>query len=973
MNPFALSGLLTGITSSVLALVVYAKAPDRRPNRLWALFALAVAVWGFGAYRIAITTHAPTALLWWKIAHIGVIFIPILFLHFNYVFLNIRRIRLILLTYACGIGFLLANLLTDWFIKDVRLVFGSFYYDSPPGPLYPYFVLFFFSVILYGHYEMYGAYRHATGLKKDQLKYFFLATALGFSGGGTAFLPVFGIDLYPILNFTVPLYPIIMSYAIVRYRLMDISVMLNKSLAYAIVTGAIILASAFGTLLSTRATLATAPPLLTGLLVAGCGILVFTSHPRSSTNRTFSLYCAAVCLWLVGAFMVYSAPTADEALVWCKAVYAGIVFIPAVFFHFSMRLLGHRDGTRHIRIPYLISGAFLLLLPTSLVVTGPYHYSWGYYGKAGLLHPLFLVYFFTTTSIGLVHLFRAYRINLQYGTSEAARLKYSFWTFFLGLSASVDFAQSYGYELYPSGSLIAGLWLTVVAYAIIRHQLVEVTLPGWESHGTLYTQVFGLLVAYTAIVMTVRFFTHSWHFVLTGVLLGIFIAFSGLLVNLPRTIEHLVGQRLLRDRYDAYDTIVQFSRSLVSILDLGSLTKEIVHTLTTTMNISTASLYVLDGEKHVYALAAAERPSDLPALPPSIKPDEPLPSTLTHSRVPLVREELEEKSPGPQMPGLVEAMKPLDAEVCIPLVNKERLIGLFNLGPRLDHTNYSSDDLGLLTTLGQHAAIALDNALLYEDLKRSQALMRRTDRLRSLETIAGGFAHEVRNPLTSIKTFVQLVPDRRDDREFVEQFSQVVAEDVNRIERLVQEILDYARYMEPQLTEQDLNEVVTSCLYFIEIKATSRGVKITRDLAPDLPYVTLDRQQIKQVLLNLFINALDAMAARGGHLNVRTHLLKKPTGSQWVQIEVADTGAGIAAQNLDHIFDPFYTTKHDSTEREGTGLGLTIVHQIVHEHRGYIEVTSAIGRGTTFFVNLPVTQEDALRDPRDARPARAAS
>lgn len=644
MNLFALSGLLTGITSSVLALVVYAKAPERRPNRLWALFALAVAVWGFGAYRIASTLDPTIALTWWKISHVGVIFIPVLFLHFIFVFLNIRRTRLILLTYACGLGFLLANLFTDWFIKDLRFVFDSFYYDSPPSILYPYFVLFFFSVILYGHYEMYGAYRHATGLKKDQLKYFFLATALGFSGGGTAFLPVFGVDLYPLLNFTVPLYPIIMSYAIIRYRLMDISVMLNKSLAYVIVVGAITVTAAFGTLLSTRATVATAPPLIAGVLVAVCSVLVITSNPRSATNRTFSLYCAAVCLWLIGAFMIYSAPTAQEALFWCKAVYAGIVFIPAAFFHFAMRLVGHPDSTRHVRIPYLVSIAFLLILPTPLLITGPYHFAWGYYGKAGLLHPLFLVYFFTTTSIGLAHLFKAYRINRQYGTNETPRLKYSFWTFCVGLSASVDFLQSYGYEFYPTGTLIAGLWLTLVAYAIIRHQLVEVTVPGWSSHRMLYTQMFSMLVAYTAIVVTIRVFTLSWHFVLAGILLGIFIAFSGSLANLPQTIEHLVGQRLLRDRYDAYDTIVQFSKSLVAILDLHSLTKEIVHTLTTTMNITTASLYVLDGEKHEFALAAAQREPDLPALPPTIKLQDPLSATLNHFRTPLIREELEDKA-----------------------------------------------------------------------------------------------------------------------------------------------------------------------------------------------------------------------------------------------------------------------------------------------------------------------------------------
>ncbi len=961
MNLFALSGLLTGITSSVLAMVVYFRAPKHIPNRLWVLFSLAVAMWGFGSYRIATTTVPTTALMWWKLTHIGIIFIPPLFLHFMCLFLTIPRTSIILSAYGLAGGFLLADLFTDWLVQDVRLVFGTFYYDSPPGPLYPLFVLFFFSTILYGHYEMYLAYRQATGLKRDQLRYFFLATACGFSGGSTAFLPVFGLDIYPLLNFTVPLYPVIMSYAIVRYRLMDISVILNRSLAYALLFGVILLATTIGMLLSTRATSSTAPPLLMGLLVAIAGVLVVSSNRRSPINVSLALFCGALCLWLLGSFMVGSAPTAEEAHQWSRAVYAGLVFVPAIFFHFCMRLVGHSTATPRIRTLYGISTVFLALVPSSLLITTPHRYSWGYYGQAGLLHPLFLVYFFTATCSGLFHLFQAYRINQQYGTDESARLKFSFWAFCVGLTASVDFLPNYGVEFYPLGSLIAGLWLAMVGYAIFRHNLVEVTLPRWDTHRSLYLQSLSMIMALLAVVVTIRLFTQRWDFALTGTLLGLFILFAGFLANLPRTIERLLGRQLLRDRYDSYETIVQFSQSLVSILELQSLAKEIVHTLTSTMGTSTTSLYVLDSEKHVYTLTAAE-PDHAPSpLPPTIKRETPLPSALSKARAPMLREELAEQASVVPRPGVVEAMASLNADACFPLTNKDRLIGFICLGARTDGTIYSSDDLSLLTTLSQHAAIALDNALLYEDLRRSQALMRRTDRLRSLETIAGGFAHEVRNPLTSIKTFVQLVPDRRDDREFVEQFSLVVAEDVNRIERLVQEILDYARYMEPQLTEQDLNEVVTSCLYFIEIKATARSVKITRNLARELPYVTMDRQQIKQVLLNLFINALDAMGERGGHLGVATHLLNKSAGSLWVQIEISDTGSGIEPHNLEHIFDPFYTTKHDSAEREGTGLGLTIVHQIVREHQGYIEVISEVGKGTTFYVNLPVTPEDAVR------------
>ena len=249
--------------------------------------------------------------------------------------------------------------------------------------------------------------------------------------------------------------------------------------------------------------------------------------------------------------------------------------------------------------------------------------------------------------------------------------------------------------------------------------------------------------------------------------------------------------------------------------------------------------------------------------------------------------------------------------------------------------------------------MALDNAMLYEDWKRSQLLIRRADRLRSLETIAGGFAHEIRNPLTTIKTFVQLAPSRRNDPEFMDSFGAVVADDLARIERLVEDILDYARYMKPKLSLESLNEIVSSSLQFMEIKASSLNVSVEKQLTEQLPHSMVDRQQIKQVLMNLILNAIDAMKTGGGWLTVSTRPMTRLDGTRWIQIQVSDTGCGIAPEDLPHIFDPFFTTKHESAEHAGTGLGLSIVHQIIQEHSGTIEAHSTVGQGTTFTVTLP--------------------
>jgi len=428
-----------------------------------------------------------------------------------------------------------------------------------------------------------------------------------------------------------------------------------------------------------------------------------------------------------------------------------------------------------------------------------------------------------------------------------------------------------------------------------------------------------------------------------------------------------IARLFFKERYDTYETLSKFSKALATILDLKTLIEEIERTLVAVLGIETVTLYLFDKERGVYRPVTTFGTSPETRDITRLTADDKLPRHLAASQTILVREEMEHFLGTKEMPPLIDALRRAKADVCIPFVNKNVLIGFCVLGHRATRQMYSDQDLSLLTMLAQAAAIALDNAMLYEELKRSQSLVRRTDRLRSLETIAGGFAHEVRNPLTSIKTFIQLTPERKDDPEFIGHFSTVVAEDVARIERLIQEILDYARYMQPKFQEEDVNVIVESCMYFIRIKADSKAVLLNKDLVPDLPPVLLDRQQIKQVLLNLFINAVEAMGDHGGELIVRTHRLSKAADDTWVQIEVTDTGCGISPADLEHIFDPFYTTKHESQEREGTGLGLTIVHQIVQEHGGHIEVKSALGRGTTFLLNLPAVHARVLEAPIETR------
>ena len=400
--------------------------------------------------------------------------------------------------------------------------------------------------------------------------------------------------------------------------------------------------------------------------------------------------------------------------------------------------------------------------------------------------------------------------------------------------------------------------------------------------------------------------------------------------------------------------VTRFSAELGTMTDLTTLGNCIIQELCRAGAATHGTLFLLDREHEYYRRANIVGPVASTLMPPTLAVSHPLPQFLIATNRIMTQADsavdLQETASGA---GARAAMEAMQVTRVVPHLIKGRLIAFSLLGAAQPLDGENPLTRSMLAALAQTATNALDTIVLYEDLHRSHTLMKRTDRLKSLETIAGGFAHEIRNPLTSIKTFIQLAPERKDDPQFIQEFSKVVLDDVYRIERLIQEILDYSRYMEPKLTDEDFNDIVASCLYFIDVKADSHGIKIEKELASDLPRVMLDRQQIKQVLLNLLLNAMDSMAEAGGRLRVQTRRLVKPGGHNWVQIEIEDNGEGIQETNLEHIFDPFFTTKHESGEHEGTGLGLTIVHQIIQEHHGDIRVKSSVGVGTTFFVSLP--------------------
>jgi len=281
-------------------------------------------------------------------------------------------------------------------------------------------------------------------------------------------------------------------------------------------------------------------------------------------------------------------------------------------------------------------------------------------------------------------------------------------------------------------------------------------------------------------------------------------------------------------------------------------------------------------------------------------------------------------------------------------------VGRGDLTQRIEVT--SRDELGQLSVAFNQMTAQLAR------VRELEERLRRADRLAALGTMAAGIAHDIRNPLTSILIFSQLMSLHHDDPEVRAKFDRVVPRELERVQAVIEDMMELARSSTLHLEPTNVNEILAQVLELYETQAASQNVKISREFGPELPICMADRKRLHRCFSNLVANGIQAMA-KGGDLRVETAVVPgdvfsdprgeaavpgAPNGST-IRVVISDTGQGIPPERLSRIFDPFYTTKE-----KGLGLGMAITHRIIEDHKGSIDVQSQVGLGTTLTVHLPV-------------------
>jgi len=692
------------------------------------------------------------------------------------------------------------------------------------------------------------------------------------------------------------------------------------------------------------------------LITTGIGVAVFINHPRRRLNQYWMLVCLSVALWNFGRFMrILSADSQNYSagLFWCRVMYIGAILIPLFSYLFILKLLNRKP--RPGRLVYLPTIFFLFMNFTPLIIKDiVVQFSRLYYPDPGKLYPLFLVYFLTYVIIAHFHLYQSYKTSTGRVKSQ---IQYVGCASIIGfLSGLTTFPLVFNIQFPPIGAPLVSFYTLIIAYAIVKYRLMDIQIIIKKTVTYALLVFLIILPCYSLIMYGINHYLGVekpgiWFSLLV---FSILLFLSFFTPRVQAKTEKTIEQSMFARRYDYLHALRQSSQDMVSILQLDELLDRLLATLHETFEITGSSILLHDQQNKTYKITSSRNLENRKVVNKHFSENETLFQWLKRKKELIILEELEHRSKHSEYAEIIRLLDLLESKICVPLFFQKRLIGLINLGNKQNGEMFTNEDLKTLATVANHAAVAIENAQLYKK-------MLRTDRLAAVGTLSARLAHEIRNPLVSIKTVTELLPERIDDPEFRNHFLGVAIKEIQRIKNLVDDLLNFARPSTPKFRYENINILIQDMVHLIDAETRSKGISISQNLGADIPEILIDRDQIKQVILNILLNAVQACKS-DGLISIVTRLVNTTNAKQFVQVEINDNGIGIPEKDIENLFNPFFTTKY-----EGVGLGLSIAHQIVQEHDGYIDINSKKDEGSSFYINLVANGDSRKTVPQTTK------
>lgn len=422
---------------------------------------------------------------------------------------------------------------------------------------------------------------------------------------------------------------------------------------------------------------------------------------------------------------------------------------------------------------------------------------------------------------------------------------------------------------------------------------------------------------------------------------------------LEQQLEQKVGEltqtnrQLRRKIFDLY-TIFEISRNFNAMLDYETLLDTFIFTCLGQVGALKGVIFLRrEARSEKYHPIKSKGSGSLPTEDQFFDVESPLMQYLTRLNRPVPTRDLLGDISSPDEQAILSSFEP---GIVVPLIYQTRLTGVFAMSEKISGQEFQLDDLEFLSILGNQIAVAIENARLYESereavvqLRTAQQQLLQSERLAALGDMSAKVAHEVNNPLGIIKNYVTLIQRSCLENATATEYTSIVGEEIDRIARIIAQLLDFHRPTGMDLRTINIISVLNNVLRLMDHQFATHSISVVRDYDGPEIFVNAAPEALKQVFLNLVINARDAMKD-GGELTVSVHRHGK-----LINLQFCDTGPGIPSEVIPRIFEPFFTTKDDSG---GTGLGLSVCYGIIKKHGGSITFTNR-SQGGCFTIELP--------------------
>ncbi len=686
------------------------------------------------------------------------------------------------------------------------------------------------------------------------------------------------------------------------------------------------------------------------LALAGSMLL----RPRLSRGRAltlFSLLCLSLAAWYLADFVSVLSPRA----LWLRLGLAAGALVPLSALSFFSEFLGLGPGearAQRVAVGGTLAGLAVAATPLfafPVAVAG-----------AGL---------WAFATLGLMLWLLRGRERAALARLEQERLLYLLLgaAIVVALSA-LDFVARYGHPWPTLGGVTTTIYLFFLAQTLQRHRLLDL-------HELLAkaASVSALALMLALVYGVIGFWLKDRPgLFLFNTVIASFVILS-LYEPLRAKVEEGVLASLFRERFELVRTLGLLRSRLDAVITPQQMAELVTGTLHDSRRVTHTSVYLLAEDRPGFRLLDQRGPPPVAFLEAGAARGL-LASAAAGERALLLEvvdrrltELARAASPaGPsadpeaaRLENVKSAMALMCSGITFPLVAGERVLGFWNLWDDRVPEAYGSDEIAAMLEVAERAASVIESSQLFERMKER-------DRLAALGEMAAGLAHEIRNPLGAIKGAAQYLDPRQLPGEEGDLL-HVIIEEVDRLNGVVTEFLDYSRPIKSQLAPTHVNDVLAKTVKLLQSQGLPSGIEVDLRLSPELPPAIGDAEQLKQVFINLVLNAIQAMP-HGGKLSIWTveptssatwrfadvgpGPQRKARGPDFMEIHFRDTGEGIPPEARARIFIPFYTTKE-----KGTGLGLAIVQRIVKAHNGAISVDSEPGHGTEFVVRLPAATD----------------